>query len=328
MTDDGDVQSRRDHDARAVAVEISNAGRWGPDDELGTLNHITAAKRVQAAGLVRRGIVVSLSHPLTAAPDRGHEHHIQRRMLYNRTTDPVTGTPPAASDHFGMEVHQPGVTHLDCVSHIGSVDGGAYNGRCFEAIAEEEGLAFGSIFAQRDGIVSRGILLDIAAATDVPWLEPSHEITPDDLDAAQQHAGVTVSSGDVVVVRTGIDAREAALGPEPLVCGPGPAAARWMHQHDVAVYTGDAPDHITTAAARILGRLPPDAPGQVEPGAFPLPFHQLVIPEMGLVLLDHARIEELARTCQELSCYEFLFVAAPLVMPGGTGSPVNPLAIF
>ncbi|MGI9015784.1 MAG: cyclase family protein [Euzebya sp.] len=325
----GGAHFGRDEHALAVAEEISNTGRWGPDDELGTLNYITPAKRVQAAGLVRHGIVVSLAHPLMAGGAPGEEGHIQRRMMYNRTTEPTTGTPPAAADHFAMETHQQGVTHLDCVSHIGGWDGSAYNGRCFEGIAGEEGLGFGSVYAQRDGIVSRGVLLDVAAARGVDWLDSGHEITSADLDAAAQHAGLQVSSGDVVVVRAGTDAREAAQGPDPLVAGPGPDAARWMHRHEVAVYTGDAPEHITTAAALILGRLPDDAPARdIEPGAFPLPFHQLVIPSMGLVLLDHARVEELAQTCRELSCHEFLFVAAPLVMPGGSGSPVNPLAVF
>ncbi|CAN5496390.1 cyclase family protein [soil metagenome] len=320
-----------DHELAELAARLSNAGRWGPDDELGTLNHITPDKRVQAAGLVREGIVVSLSHPLLAQRDGAGEHHIERRMHYNRAPDPVSGTPPAAGDHFGIEVHQQGVTHLDCVSHIGSVDGRAYNGRHFEEIARDDGLTFGSVYAQRNGIVSRGVLLDVAAAAGVDWLDPPHEILPEELEAAERHADIEVTTGDVVVVRAGVDAREAALGRHPLVPGPGAAVARWLHDREVAVYTGDAPEHITTAGARILGRLAPDADAESDvpdAGAYPLPFHQVAIPAMGLVLLDHARVEELARTCRELSRHEFLFVAAPLVIPGGSGSPVNPLAVF
>lgn len=303
-----------------LAARISNAGRWGPDDELGTLNHISPEKRVQAAALVRTGLVVSLAHPLLPA------RHLERQMQYNRTPDPVTGTPPFAGDHIALEVHQQGVTHLDCVSHIGSRDGRTYNGRPFADVARDEGLTFGSIEAQRGGIVSRGVLLDVAAAAGVEWLDPAHEIVPADLEAAERHAGIRVSSGDVVVVRTGVDALEAALGPDPLAAGPGAAAAGWLHEREVAVWTGDAPEHITAAGARILGRLPAGDAGEVN--AFPLPFHQLAIPAMGLVLLDHARVEELAGVCATMARWEFLFFAAPLVIPGGTGSPVNPLAVF
>ncbi|MBA2316783.1 MAG: cyclase family protein [Euzebyales bacterium] len=318
------------HDEELIALleRVSNAGRWGPDDELGTLNYITPGKRVQAAALVQLGEVLSLSYPLVTG-DADHAH-VERRMLYNMVRHPVLGTPPAASDHLAMEVHQQGVTHLDCVSHVGGWDGRVYNGRRFHEVATQEGLAFGSISAQREGIVSRGVLLDVAAAAGVEWLPPTHEIAPADLDAAERLAGVLVSSGDVVVIRAGMDAREAALGPDPLLSGPGPAAAEWLHEREVAVYTGDAPEHITPVAARILGRMPvaDEEEGQVAGSAFPLPFHQIAIPAMGLVLLDHARVEELALRCRGLQRYEFLFMAAPLVLPGGSGSPVNPLAVF
>jgi kynurenine formamidase len=318
----------RDEDLIALFERVSNAGRWGPDDELGTLNHITPGKRVQAAALVQLGMVMSLSYPLVTG-DADHAH-VQRQMLYNMVRHPVLGTPPAASDHLAMEVHQQGVTHLDCVSHIGGWQGRVYNGRRFQEVARDEGLAAGSIYAQREGIVSRGVLLDVAAAAGVEWLAPAHEIVPADLEAAERLAGVEVSRGDVVVVRAGLDAREAALGPDPLLSGPGPAAAQWLHEREVAVYTGDAPEHITPVAAQILGRMPvaDQSEGQGAGSAFPLPFHQIAIPAMGLVLLDHAQVEELALRCRELRRYEFLFMASPLALPGGSGSPVNPLAVF
>lgn len=307
--------------------QISNTGRWGPDDELGTLNYITPDKRRHAAGLVRTGQVLSLAHPLTARASTSKPQQIEHRMLYGNVPDGSLGS---ASEHLAFEVHQHGITHLDCVSHVAGHDGTVYNGRRFDEVTTDTGLSFGSVFAQREGIVSRGVLLNVAAARGVDWLEPAHEITAADLDAAEKHAGVEVSSGDVIVIRAGVGAREARFGPSPLGPGPGGGAARWFHEKEVAVYTGDAPEHLTTAGAVMLGLVDPPAAGseQADRTRFPLPFHQLCISAMGLVLLDYLRVEELAVHCRDLGRHEFLFVAAPLAIPGGTGSPVNPLAIF
>lgn len=320
-----------------LAAHLSNAGRWGPSDELGTLNHISASKRVDAAALVRTGLTVSLARPLIrdSAPTSGVE--LDRRLMANERPDERSGLPPFAADYLGLETHQQGVTHLDAVGHVGGADGNGYGGRPFGDALDAEGLRFGSVFAQRDGIVSRGVLLDVPAALGTEWLDPSHEITPADLESAERYAGLHVSRGDVLVLHAGIEARERAVGPSALSPGPGPAAAAWMHSREIAVYAGDASEHITPAGARILGRggagpadagtAPSDA-GPAPATRFPLPFHQLALAAIGLVLLDHARVEPLAGICRDLGRYEFLFVAAPLALPGGTGSPVNPLAIF
>lgn len=322
--------SRMDDDLLALAARLSNAGRWGPDDELGTLNHISAGKRVEAAGLVRTGLTVSLSRPLVieTAPTAAVE--LDRRFMTNPLPDTDTGLPPFAADYLGLETHQQGVTHLDAVGHVGGADGRAYGGRPYPDTLDEAGLRVGSVFAQRAGIFSRGVLLDVPAALGLAWLEPSHEITPADLEAAESHAGVRVGRGDVLVVRAGVEAREAAGMASALGPGPGPDAAAWMHDREIALYTGDAPEHITEVGARILGRTD-GGEGRGEPlpmTRFPLSFHQLALAAIGLVLLDHARVEPLAIVCRDLGRYDFLFVAAPLALPGGTGSPVNPLAIF
>lgn len=318
--------SRVDDEIRAIFARVDNTGRWGEDDELGTLNHITPDRRRSAARLVEEGRSLSLAHAIELKEGEGSQ--LERSMIYNRSREGVA--PLFAGDHFGMETHQQEVTHLDCVSHIGSHHGRVYNGRRFEDVATDAGLTFGSIHAQRSGIFTRGILLDVAQALGAEWLDSTHEITPDDLERTEAQAGVRVGPGDVVVVRAGVEAREAAEGWSPFLAGPGPDVAVWLHDRDVAAYTGDAPERVTTVGALVLGRL---SPGEVDERdlvttRFPLPFHQIVIPAMGLVLLDHARVEELAANCRDRGRYEFLFVAAPLVMPGGSGSPVNPLAIF
>ncbi len=311
-----------DDELIALFDRVNNASRWGPDDELGTLNYITCAKRQEAATLVRTGRSLSLARPLS----RGTQ--LEHRPFYDNVPGNPLQTPPSAGEYLGLDVHQPGLTHLDCVSHIGSHDGRVYNGRTFEAVTLPDGVSHGSVYAQRDGIVSRGVLLDVAAALGVEWLEPSHPISASDVEAAER-LGVRVRSGDVVVVRAGVEARAAALGPEPLSPGPAPDLILWLHEREVAVYAGDAPERLTPTGARILGLLPPgDDPESPASTRFPLVLHQIGIPAMGLVLLDHCRVEELAAVCRGLGRYEFLFVAAPLALPGGTGSPVNPLAIF
>lgn len=311
---------------------VSNEGRWGPDDELGTLNFITPDKRRAAAALVQAGETVSLAHPLLAQPTQTRPQQVDHRMLYWNAPDNPMGAPASAGDYLGLEIHQHGVTHLDCVSHIGSRDGRVYNGRPFDQVATKDGLSHGSVHAQRNGIVSRGVLLDVAGALGLDWLQPQHQISVSDLLAAERHGDVRVQSGDVIVVRAGVEAREAIHGPSPLVPGPAPNAIRWLHEREVAVYAGDAPEHVTEAGARILGLLPEQQPGSADShpptSGFPLPLHQIGIPAMGLVLLDYCRVEELADRCRQFGRYEFLFVAAPLVIPGGTGSPVNPIAVF
>ncbi len=326
--------ARTDEELLELARRLSNSGRWGPADELGTLNHISASKRVEAAALVRSGLTVSLARPLIreSAPTSAVE--LDRRLMANGQPDERSGMPPFAADYLGLEAHQQGVTHLDAVGHVGGADGRAYGGRPFVESLDVEGLRFGSVFAQRDGIFSRGVLLDVPAASGSGWLEPTHEIMPDDLESAERHAGVKAGRGDVLVVRAGIEAREQARGPSALSPGPGPDAAAWMHRREIAVYASDAAEHITATGARILGRSGGNGDGEgggQEPltvTRFPLAFHQLALAAMGLVLLDHARVEPLAEICRDLGRYEFLFVVAPLALPGGTGSPVNPLAIF
>ncbi len=325
----GTQLASRDAQYLALYDRVDNAGRWGAEDELGTLNYITPERRRAAAGLVQTGEILSLAIPIEAPPTADEPHELVHRLHYSNYPGNPLKVPASAEDFLGIPMHHPAFTHLDCLSHVASHDGRVYNGRRFEEVAQPEGIAHGSIFAQRHGIFSRGVLLDIPAALGLDWLEPSHEISLADLDAAERHGGVRVASGDVLVLRTGVRAREAALGPDPLGPGPGADAILWIHEREVAVYTGDAPDLLSIQAARILGRAPQeDWRLDGEPSLFPLPLHQIGISAMGLVLLDHCEVEELARMCQRLGRYEFLFVAAPLALPGGTGSPVNPIAVF
>ena len=314
-----------DEELQALSARVSNAGRWGPTDELGTLNHLSAAKTRDAIRLAQNGTVLSLAWPISAHSVPSHPEEVEHRMYPGDMS---------ADDYLGLPMHQQGLTHLDCVSHVAAPDGTVYNGRRLDDVKSAHGLTHGSVYAQRGGIVTRGVLLDVPAALGMNWLEPGQAVTAQDLDSAERHGNVLVGTGDVAVVRGGVAAREAALEPNIYAPGLGPDGIEWLFDREVAVYTGDMPDRVTPLAARMLGLVPPDtetSPADVNdepPTRFPLPLHQIGIAAMGLVLLDFCRVEELASTCRELERYEFLFVAAALPIQGGTGSPVNPLAIF
>ena len=292
---------------RALFDEVSNQGRWGPDDELGTLNHITAEKVAAAAASVVSGRVVSLAHDLDTNWSEKNYNPAVHRMLFMAHDAPVT-----AVDEVTVVPHSFTVTHLDAVAHA-NFDGHVYNGRSAAKVTGRDGLSFGSVHAQRGGIVTRGVLLDVAAARGVPWLSADEYVTIADLDAAAELAGVEMAAGDAVLVRVGLAAREAAEGPEDVGrrAGLGPECLRWLSHHDVAVYGGDCFDRLPLPYER-----------------FPWAVHQIALAAMGLVLLDNVAVEELAEVCRQESRGDFLLTLAPLRIPRATGSAVNPLAVF
>lgn len=291
----------------ALFTSCSNAGRWGSDDELGTLNLITPQKRVQAAALVRAGRNVSLAHDLSTAYSRANSEPMVHRMHLASYTDPI-----GAMDSVLISSHGFAVTHLDAVSHV-NFRGEMYNKRDAASVMTPQGLTAGSILAMKDGIFTRGVIVDVAAARGVDWLELDETVTADDLEKAEAIGGTTVGSGDAIFVRIGFAAREAALGEGDPLVRPGltPDAVRWLRERDVAVYSGDCVEQM---------------PGPYT--AMPLPLHQIGIAAMGLAMLDNVDMERLVSVAAEECRSEFLFVCSPLRIPGGTGSAVNPLAIF
>lgn len=285
----------------------SNAGRWGPDDDLGTLNYITPAKRVEAASLVRVGKSVSLGRDLSRAQSRANPTPVVLRMLFFRRRDPTFHL-----DSVELVSHGYSVTHLDAFGHA-DFEGTMYNGRRADECVTADGLTFGSIHALRDGIFTRGVLLDVARARGVDWLEPEEGILPADLERAERFGGATAGSGDAILVRIGLAAREAARGEEDPSHRAGlmPECIPWLHDRQVAVYGGDCIERIPLPYARI-----------------PLPLHTVGLVAMGLVFLDNPTMEELSAVAASVGRYEFLLACAPLRLAGGTASPVNPVAVF
>jgi kynurenine formamidase len=291
----------------ALFNEVSNAGRWGANDELGTLNYITAEKRIAAARLVREGRALSIARDLDTIQSPNNPQPVRHTMCYQ------SHYPIGCVDAVVIDTHGFAMTHLDAVAHVYRGED-VYNNRLAADVALPVGLSFGDILAQKDGMFTRGVLLDICAVRGVDWLNPDDGVYAQDLRAAEARQGIKVESGDCIFVYTGLQKREAAEGPENLGQRVGimPDAIRFMHKREISVYSGDCVD------------------------AFPNPysaryviyFHAIALAAMGLILLDIPALEPLADLCAELDRSEFLLTMAPLRLKGGTGCPVNPIALF
>ncbi len=300
-------------------TSLSNWGRWGEGDQSGCLNLITPSKRTQAAALVRDGVAVSCARPIVTEMTPDVTYQVQRYMVDSgegRDTDPPERTRArrGAAEFIGMVFHGQTITHIDALSHY-SWQGKMYNGRPASMITSREGAQTHSIEAASDGIVTRGVLLDIAKVRGVPWLTPDEPVMPEDLEAAEKLGGVRVEEGDILLVRTGNYRKRIEQGPVPntepmaacqVACTP------WFKERGVAM----------------LGT---DTSNDVRPSQYPnivSPLHIMCLVTLGMWLIDNANLEELAVACQERNRYEFILTLAPLRLRNVTGSPVNPIALF
>lgn len=302
-------------------TKLSNWGRWGKEDQLGTLNLITPQKRLQAAKLVRDGVSVSCARPIPrgeVAPDITNPFlHFMTGTgegFVGQKSEP--GRMQGTGDFYGIAYHGYYFTHLDANCHI-LHDGQMYNGRSAGLITARDGAKAGAIGLVHMGVVTRGVLLDIPRVRGVKWLEPGkdHHIYPEDLDAAEKAQKVRVEPGDALLIRTGHWRRRTEQGAWPLAQGRAglhAACLPWLHERGVAMLGSDgANDSVPSGYAGVT-----------------MPIHQVGIPMMGLWLMDDGNFEELAAGCETRSRWEFMFVLAPLRVETGTGSPANPLAIF
>ncbi|HSJ95821.1 MAG TPA: cyclase family protein [Myxococcota bacterium] len=285
---------------------LSNWGRWGEDDQLGTLHWISAGKRVAAAGLVRSGRTVGCSRELPTEPAADNERAVVHLM---------TGTAGEGwgGDYFALAPHGYAVSHIDALCHIFH-DGRLYNGYPIERVTAHGALAL-AIDALRDGVVSRGVLLDVPALRGVPWLEAGEAIGPEELERAEAAAGLRVEAGDVLLVRTGRWALRAALGPwnpRERLAGLHARCLPWLFERKVAALGSDGVSDAVPSQVAGVG----------------LPIHSVAIVAMGLHLLDNLDLDPLSFACREEGRWEFQVVVAPLVIARGTASPVNPIAIF
>ncbi|MBM3139905.1 MAG: cyclase family protein [Chloroflexi bacterium] len=294
----------------AYKQRFNNWGRWGRDDQLGTLNHITEETRRAAAALVRVGRSVSCANPIATravvASERRNPNPADHRMRVG---------PASSGDYIGVSYHGFVNTHIDALCHVFTGEGGElYNGRP-ASLVTEDGARSNSVDFWRDGIVTRGVLYDIPKMRGTPHVTLDRQVEGWDLeDFAKQH-GVTPRAGDAVLIRSGCDPFWAAhpdfeFSFPPNTPGVGASILEYLHAHDAA----------------LLGWDLQEAANQHLPGRIPI--HEVAIPHMGMPLLDNANFERLSAMCAEVGRYEFLLVIAPLVVIGGTGSPVNPIATF
>lgn len=292
------------------AERFSNWGRWGEDDQLGTLNHITAETKRAATALVRSGRSVSCANPIATAavqPDeRRNPRPADHRMMV---------TPGSSSDYIGVAYHGFVNTHIDALCHIFTgPNGKIYNDRPGDLVTED-GARSNSVDYWRDGIVTRGVLYDIPRMRGTDYVAEGQPVEGWDLEDWAQQQGIEPREGDAVLVRSGCDPFWAA-NPDfefsfpPNTPGVGSSVIEYLYEHNAALMGWDLQE----------------AGGHPYPARIPI--HNIVIPHMGMPLLDNANFERLAEVCADEGRYEFLLVIAPLVVEGGTGSPVNPIATF
>lgn len=305
--------------------ELSNWGRWGDDDRLGTLNHVTPEATVAAAAEIREGAAVSCAwdvdgtddihgppqrHMISTGQGLADEHRVLPR--HRRATDRSAG----AAEFVGFAFHGMNMTHLDALSHL-FWDREMFNGVPAEHVTSHAGATSLAITDAAEGITSRGVLLDIPPLLDVDWLEPGFGVTPEHLEAAEARQGVTVRRGDIVFLRVGYSKRRRAEGPRPVNLGQAgfhASALPWLHEREVAVIGNDGGQDAMPSGYHLDG--------------LAMPIHTIGITAMGLWLLDNLDLEPLVDACERRRRWTFFMHLAPLRLAGATGSPLNPVAIF
>jgi kynurenine formamidase len=300
-----------------IFESVKNWGRWGPEDELGTLNYITPDSIRAAARLVRSGRRVSMAIPINKVAGPDNPNPAVHFMTQGHDV-PVDGSKVRfALDFLGMACHGDCHTHVDALCHI-SYDGLTYNGRDANEVVKSTGATGQDITVCSTGVVGRGVLLDIPRFRECKWLEPGEAVTRGELEECAAMEGVTLGEGDFLVLRTGHHRRRLELGPwDNSPAGEGKAGVHvdtipWMHEKRLAAFL-------------------PDGDGETVPSVvdgIDYPIHPLQVVAMGMLVSDSLQFEDLVAACQEENRYEFMVVGLPLVLGGGTGSPWNPVAIF
>lgn len=294
--------------------ELKTWGAWPDSGIVGTLNYLTPDKVVAAARGVRSGRTVTLSLPINTVLGPDNPRPAVHAM--SRNHDSATGPNAVgfATDYLGMDFHGNCHTHIDALCHV------SYRGRLYDGVAADTvGPAGGSVQTIDDfrhGLVGRGVLLDIPRLRGTSWIEPGEAVTAEELERAEAAAQVRLGKGDVFVFRTGEHRRRLELGPWDMQAegraGLHPTALRLLAERKVAVFAPDGDGEVTPSPVAGIGA----------------PIHCLQIVAMGMASMDSLQLEDLAVACAEEGRWDFLFVAAPLRLQRGTGSPLNPVAVF
>jgi kynurenine formamidase len=301
-----------------VAARVRNWGRWGPDDQIGTLNLVDNAARLRGAAAVTSGKSFALGLPLSESEGiqagfiKGRVNPVRSMIQIN---EPLSADPDwVCSSEDVVTLALQCATHWDALAHV-SYGGHLYNGYPAESITDA-GASVGGIH-HLTTVISRGVLLDVARARGLSVLEPGYAITPADLDAAAQLGGLEIQSGDILLVRTG-QMVHLGEGRRDLIAYTWPSpgltieTAEWFHAHDVAAVATD------TLVFEVF-------PCQYDD--IYLPVHLLHLVEMGMTQGQNWVLDELAADCAADGQYSFLLDATPLPFTNGLGSPLNPVAL-
>jgi kynurenine formamidase len=289
----------------AWQTQLSNWQRWGRDDQNGTLNLITPAKRREALALVKDGVPVSLS----------------TNTFFEKTADTpcpaewamTTAMDTGATDRLAYPcIHGAAATHIDSLAHT-FFRGKMWNGYdATKLVTMENGAEKNSVLTMKNGILTRGVLYDIARLKGVPYLAPGDRIFPEDLEAWERKTGVKVGPGDALVLRWGRYGRRAKLGPDDDAAGFDNSILPWLKQRDVALIVWETAGYS------------PQQQGDLFRGAV----HNFVQAILGIHVLDRADLEALSEAAASRNRWEFMLTVTPLALPNATGSPVNPIAMF
>jgi kynurenine formamidase len=288
---------RTDEEIDQLLPQITNWGRWGKQDQLGTVNFITARQRLKAVSLVKKGRTVSLAREISVTKTEGI-----RRGTYEMMREEG-----GSRDFVGMIFHGFALTHLDALCHAFASEGKMYNGFSVEEVTPEGANRLGIERMAARGISGRGVLLDLPAVKG-EILSPGTPIFPQDLEKAEEAQHIVVEEGDILFVRTGAgvhNTREQRAGLHPQ-CLP------WLHERKIAVLGGDGDNDVHPS----------------EFNRWASAMHSVAIPYMGLPLLDNAELDILSQVCHEEGRWAFFITIAPWRFHGTTSSPVNPIALF
>ncbi len=294
-------------------ASVSNWGRWGDDDERGTLNHLTPIEANTAASLVTEGRTVSLARDFPTQPGPENPWPAQHHMVIAGDDPCVPGMKglEVSTDYIGIAFHGMASSHLDALCHVFQ-KGRMYNGHAATEV-RSTGARRNTVMTLKDGVAGRGILLDVPRALGLEFIDPAHLVTIAELERVEAAQRLKVGKGDILLIRLGRD-RRVATNADQRVAGLDPYVVQWLHAREVAVLGGD-------------GVHDPIPPG-VSADGWPMPIHMCGLVSMGLHLLDNLNLEDAAIVCAEAKRWAFLITLAPLRIQGGTGSPLNPIAMF
>jgi len=299
--------------------KLSNWGRWGPDDELGTPNFITPEKTKRALETVQEGATVSLAReilwdPALDVPSPPVHYMLESGEGWASGEKVSSRANAAAIDYIGMVFHGVAITHLDSLAHF-FWQGKTYNGKPAHMVSTSMGATVCAVTEAKSGLISRGVLVDVPMVRGIDWLERGEGVMPEDILAAEERCGFKVEPGDILLIRTGQLQRRNVEGPAPMSVGSTACQAACLplfHERSIAVMGSDTGNDVRPAQYEKVSQ----------------PIHQVGITAMGLWILDNADLEPLAEACRQRNRWSFMLSMGPLPLHNATGSPVNPIAVF